>query len=121
MNEIALTELRPKLYFTKYLYLDEGYVLLAPETPVTPELIARLTRWEFRNLKTEGVPTELITGEEEGEAPAEEAPRPAENGPDDERLEGVRASTPSSPSTSTPSTPSSSRRTTWTTASSWSG
>ncbi len=89
MNEIALTELRPKLYFTKYLYLDEGYVLLAPETPVTPELIARLTRWEFRNLKTEGVPTELITGEEEGEAPAEEAPRPAENGPDDERLEGV--------------------------------
>jgi HD-GYP domain-containing protein (c-di-GMP phosphodiesterase class II) len=56
MNSIALKDLKPKLFFSKPLFLDEGYVLLAPETPVDEGLIKRLTQWEFRESRTEGEP-----------------------------------------------------------------
>ena len=50
MNAVALRDLKPNTFFTKFLFLDGGFVLLAPETPVTQELINRLTRWEFREI-----------------------------------------------------------------------
>jgi len=56
MNSIALKDLKPKLFFSKPLFLDEGYVLLAPETPVDEGLLKRLTQWEFREMKTDGLP-----------------------------------------------------------------
>jgi hypothetical protein len=40
MNSIALKDLKPKIFFSKPLFLDEGFVLLAPETPVDEGLIS---------------------------------------------------------------------------------
>jgi len=54
MNSIALKDLKPKTFFSKPLFLDEGFVLLAPETPVDEALIKRLTQWEFRETRTLG-------------------------------------------------------------------
>jgi HD-GYP domain-containing protein (c-di-GMP phosphodiesterase class II) len=54
MKSIALKDLKPKLFFSKPLFLDEGFVLLAPETPVDEALIKRLTHWEFRETKSDG-------------------------------------------------------------------
>jgi HD-GYP domain-containing protein (c-di-GMP phosphodiesterase class II) len=73
MNSIALMDLKPKQYFSKPLFLDEGYVLLAPETPVDEGLIRRLTQWEFREARTDGVAMEEAAMEEVPTAPGEEA------------------------------------------------
>jgi HD-GYP domain-containing protein (c-di-GMP phosphodiesterase class II) len=73
MNSIALMDLKPKQYFSKPLFLDEGYVLLAPETPVEEGLIRRLTQWEFREARTDGVAMEEAAMEEVPTAPGEEA------------------------------------------------
>jgi HD-GYP domain-containing protein (c-di-GMP phosphodiesterase class II) len=72
MNIIALKELRPNLYFSKPLYLDEGFVLLAPEIPVDEALIRRLTTWEFRETRTAGLPLDGAAAAE-AEAPREDA------------------------------------------------
>jgi HD-GYP domain-containing protein (c-di-GMP phosphodiesterase class II) len=69
MNSIALKDLKPKTFFSKPLFLDEGFVLLAPETPVDEALIKRLTQWEFRETRTLG---EALT-----EAVTEDAPEGA--------------------------------------------
>jgi HD-GYP domain-containing protein (c-di-GMP phosphodiesterase class II) len=54
MNAVSLKDLKPKLFFSKPLFLDEGFVLLAPECPVDEALVKRLTRWEFRDSFTDG-------------------------------------------------------------------
>jgi HD-GYP domain-containing protein (c-di-GMP phosphodiesterase class II) len=54
MNAVSLKDLKPKLFFSKPLFLDEGYVLLSPECPVDDVLIKRLTQWEFRDTYSDG-------------------------------------------------------------------
>jgi len=94
MNAVALRDLKPNTFFTKFLFLDGGFVLLAPETPVTQELINRLTRWEFRELASEGTAAEsiaaVVDNATEGKGAAEGIPQAADAG-DDEKLEGVLA------------------------------
>ena len=41
------------MYFESPVYLDDGYVLLTPETPVTELLIKNLGTWGFTSLFTE--------------------------------------------------------------------
>jgi HD-GYP domain-containing protein (c-di-GMP phosphodiesterase class II) len=93
MNAIALRDLKPNTFFTKYLYLSGGYVLLAPETPVTQELINRLTRWEFRLLSSEGSAVESIAeapiASDAGEAPAAATGKAADSGADEEGLKAI--------------------------------
>jgi HD-GYP domain-containing protein (c-di-GMP phosphodiesterase class II) len=64
MNVILLKDLKPKLYFTKPLYLDENFILLTPEVPVDEALIKRLSAWEYRETRTEGVATEAMSPDE---------------------------------------------------------
>ncbi len=94
MNSISLKDLKPKQFFSKPLFLDEGFVLLAPETPVDEGLIKRLTQWEFRELKTEGVTLAQALADEPGagkaEEPAEAAMIPDGAG-DKEKVERVLA------------------------------
>jgi HD-GYP domain-containing protein (c-di-GMP phosphodiesterase class II) len=89
MNSIALKDLKPKLFFSKPLFLDEGFVLLAPETPVDEGLIKRLTQWEFRETRTAGVP--LKEAAADGET-VEEASSPVvlpDGTSDKERIESI--------------------------------
>jgi HD-GYP domain-containing protein (c-di-GMP phosphodiesterase class II) len=72
MNSISLIGLKPKQFFSKPLYLDEGYVLLAPELPVDEILIKRLTQWEFRELRTEGIVLDKAVEEEAPDAQGSE-------------------------------------------------
>jgi HD-GYP domain-containing protein (c-di-GMP phosphodiesterase class II) len=94
MNAIALKDLKDKLFFSKPLFLDEGYILLAPETPVDEGLIKRLTRWEFRQTYTAGMPLAEEAHEEAAGGDADEAsvrPLFADGTGDKEKLEGVVA------------------------------
>jgi len=54
MNAVSLQDLKPNLFFSKPLFLDEGFVLLSPECAVDDGLIKRLTRWEFRETYCDG-------------------------------------------------------------------
>jgi HD-GYP domain len=95
MNSIALVDLKAKTFFTKPLFLDEGYVLLAPETPVDESLVKRLTRWEFRELKSDGTMVAEARIEEsptaEAGAEGETSPSLQEGGGDTERIGAVLA------------------------------
>jgi HD-GYP domain-containing protein (c-di-GMP phosphodiesterase class II) len=94
MNSIALKDLKLKQFFSKPLFLDEGFVLLAPETPVDEGLVKRLTRWEFRETRTAGVALGETLSEEspegKGEVAAAEVALPDGAG-DKERVERIQA------------------------------
>jgi HD-GYP domain-containing protein (c-di-GMP phosphodiesterase class II) len=64
MNKVALNELKTGLFFSKPLFLDEGFVLLVPELAVEDALVKRLVRWEFRELLTDGAVLSSPGGED---------------------------------------------------------
>jgi HD-GYP domain-containing protein (c-di-GMP phosphodiesterase class II) len=70
MNEIPVNRLTAQTYFSEPLYLDDGYIILTPDIPITAALIRRLGTWGFRTIFTDGHQTE---GTEEA-AVAEAAP-----------------------------------------------
>lgn len=92
MNEIPVKDLEPDTYFSKPVLLDQDYILLSTETPVTRTLINHLIEWGYRKVYTEGVPQQIIPdADSEGEASAENGnPVVAVNAGDGERLENVR-------------------------------
>jgi HD-GYP domain-containing protein (c-di-GMP phosphodiesterase class II) len=94
MNSIALKDLKPKSFFSKPLFLDEGFVLLAPETAVDEGLIKRLTQWEFRETRTAGqILSEAASEESDASEDAEKATPLAipDGAGDKERIESILA------------------------------
>lgn len=59
MKSIPLSSLVPNTYFDQPVYLDKGFILLTPDSPVTPELVARLRKWKYDQVYTDGGPKEL--------------------------------------------------------------
>lgn len=55
MNELNVRTILPGAYFNQPVFLDEQYVLLSPETPVSQGLVDRLVQWEFNSVLTNGV------------------------------------------------------------------
>jgi HD-GYP domain-containing protein (c-di-GMP phosphodiesterase class II) len=94
MNIIALKDLKPNQFFSKPLFLDEGFVLLAPEMAVDEGLIRRLTQWEFRETRTAGQPLEaaLVTeAEEHGTEDAANLASLPDGAADKDRVERILA------------------------------
>lgn len=89
MKALLQKELRTSGYFTKPVFLDRGFILLIPETPVTPELVNRLAKWEFREVYSEGEAVESLAPAAEEGPEAKEA-LVAEGGSDKELLASVR-------------------------------
>ncbi|MDR1836954.1 MAG: HD-GYP domain-containing protein [Treponema sp.] len=54
MNEFLVKEIQPHSFFTKTLYLDNSFVITAPEMPLVDEVIHILGKWSFKSLFTEG-------------------------------------------------------------------
>ena len=57
MKKIDATTIEPGQYFTSPLYLDDRYILLSPETPISGELKERLVKWGFTSVETSGEAT----------------------------------------------------------------
>ncbi len=93
MNEIPVKDLVQDTYFSKPVLLDQDYILLSTETPVSQTLIKHLIEWGYRKVYSEGVPQQIIPdADEEGATSAENGnPVVAVNAGDGERLERVRA------------------------------
>ena len=68
MQEVNIRTVNPGKYFTESVYLDERFVLLSPETPLTEELRNRLLSWNFDRVYTDG---------EESDAPTTGSSSPA--------------------------------------------
>ena len=54
MKSLPLSELREKLYFDAPVYVDEGYILLSPDVPMSQDLLARLARWGYETVYCDG-------------------------------------------------------------------
>jgi putative nucleotidyltransferase with HDIG domain len=58
MKEIPVSELQEGNYFDAPVYLDEAFVLLSPDTPLTDELIQRLRNWGYEKVLCNGTLSE---------------------------------------------------------------
>lgn len=58
MNKVSLESLKADSYIDKPVYLDEKYILLTPDIPISEEMIKRLKEWDFGEIKTDGIPFE---------------------------------------------------------------
>jgi HD-GYP domain-containing protein (c-di-GMP phosphodiesterase class II) len=54
VKTIPVSTLAPGAYFDKPVFLDDTYLLLSPDTPVTPELVRRLRKWKFDGIRSDG-------------------------------------------------------------------
>ena len=54
MKEISVSELQPDNYFDSPVFLDDAFILLSPDTPVTEQLIQRLKQWGYENVLCDG-------------------------------------------------------------------
>jgi HD-GYP domain-containing protein (c-di-GMP phosphodiesterase class II) len=54
MNNFLIKEIQQNGFFTKNTYLDNSFILTAPEMPFTDELINTLGKWHFKSIHCEG-------------------------------------------------------------------
>ncbi|GHV44441.1 phosphohydrolase [Spirochaetia bacterium] len=58
MNNYPLGEIPPDSYFTHTVFLDEDFILAAPEMPFSLELLDIIKSWRFKEVFSEGEPRE---------------------------------------------------------------
>lgn len=58
MNKVSLESLKIDSYINQPVYLDEKYILLSPDVSVSEKMIKRLQKWDYSELKTDGIPFE---------------------------------------------------------------
>ncbi|MCL2266747.1 MAG: hypothetical protein FWC17_03135 [Treponema sp.] len=54
MKDFLIKEIQPDSYFSKNTYLDKGFILTAPETPYTLELVKLIEKWNYKSIYSEG-------------------------------------------------------------------
>ena len=54
MKRIPLDDFKPESYYDSAIMLDEGFLLLVPDTPVTQGLVDDLRTWGFKGVWTDG-------------------------------------------------------------------
>ena len=59
MLTVGVDSLAPGMYFDSPVYLEKGFILLSPDTPISEELIERLKRWQYGVVYTDG---KLVNG-----------------------------------------------------------
>ncbi|MDA3940226.1 MAG: HD domain-containing protein [Spirochaetia bacterium] len=58
MNKVSLENLKIDSYIDQPVFLDEKYILLSPDISISGEMIQRLKKWDFTEVKTNGIPFE---------------------------------------------------------------
>ena len=56
MNKVSIGSLKSDSYINQPVYLDEKYILLSPDVAISKELIERLQKWNYQEVRTDGVP-----------------------------------------------------------------
>lgn len=66
MKSIPVQTLKPNSLLSGTAYLDEGFILLSPETPVTEDLLRLLQTWGYTEIRSEEALTSKAVIEAEG-------------------------------------------------------
>ena len=61
MSEFVLKDIPLNSFFTKTVYLDDGFVIAAPEMPFSKDLSVLLQKWSYSAVKSEGEPRKEYT------------------------------------------------------------
>ncbi|PIE98950.1 MAG: phosphohydrolase [Treponema sp.] len=77
MNTYNIKEIKDSSFFSDNVYIDTKFLLLIPETPMTPELKSIILDWDFNMISSNGTPqanfkiteTESATAENEAKDP----------------------------------------------------
>ncbi|MDR2184108.1 MAG: HD-GYP domain-containing protein [Treponema sp.] len=69
MKNFIIKEIPGESYFSKPLYLDDHFLLAAPEMPFTEELRKTILNWEFKEVFSDGDPREEYYSEEVDASP----------------------------------------------------
>jgi HD-GYP domain-containing protein (c-di-GMP phosphodiesterase class II) len=64
MKNYLVQEIPGGKFFSKPVFLDNQFLVTAPEMPFTPELIKALKDWEIKEVFTDGEPQDSYAGEE---------------------------------------------------------
>ena len=90
MKRIPLSTLVPGAFFDEPVFLDGDYILLTPDSPVTPELVKRLQKWRYLEVATDGNPKDA-PGYLSGGSSASGAPQTFDEGiQQNEQVEAAR-------------------------------
>jgi HD-GYP domain-containing protein (c-di-GMP phosphodiesterase class II) len=54
LEDFAINNITAGNYFTEPLYLDDGFILTVPETPVNQHLLTLLEKWGYASVRTGG-------------------------------------------------------------------
>jgi HD-GYP domain-containing protein (c-di-GMP phosphodiesterase class II) len=74
MKTVSVMSLPENSYISAPVFLDEKYILLSPDIPVTSELKKRLLDWGFSQVQTDGIPKDSPSLDETvAETPSESA------------------------------------------------
>jgi HD-GYP domain-containing protein (c-di-GMP phosphodiesterase class II) len=73
LKRYTVKDIPPNYFFTKTVYLDDEFVVAAPEMSFTPELIQTLSEWDFREVLSDGEPRDGYSGGTEREKNDEQA------------------------------------------------
>ena len=58
MNKVGLDNLEVNSYIDAPVFLDDAYIILSPDIPVSQELLTRLSSWHYTQVYTDGQPAE---------------------------------------------------------------
>ncbi|RKX85845.1 MAG: metal-dependent phosphohydrolase [Spirochaetes bacterium] len=58
MNKVSLENLKIDSYINQPVFLDEKYILLSPDVSISVEMVQRLKKWDYKEIKTDGIPFE---------------------------------------------------------------
>jgi HD-GYP domain-containing protein (c-di-GMP phosphodiesterase class II) len=72
MKDVLVNTITPGKYFTDKVFLDQKYILLSPETPISEEMLENLKKWHLHRVLTSGVEVDEIPGSLAGQS--EQAP-----------------------------------------------
>ena len=65
MKSFPIEEIPPSGYFSKTAYIDNQFIIAAPETPFTGELVSALNEWGFTEVFSEGEPGDHYKSDDE--------------------------------------------------------
>jgi HD-GYP domain-containing protein (c-di-GMP phosphodiesterase class II) len=87
MKNYPVKEIKLNSFFTQPLYLDNAFVIAAPEMPFTGDLAKILERWSFEAVYSEGEPSQEYTNDSISASDADNKIAGLSNQPDSEKLE----------------------------------
>ena len=62
MKSISLASFRPGMFFEAPVYLEDDFILITQEIPVSEDLVKNLRHWNFQDVYTEGSPAGRVVG-----------------------------------------------------------